>query len=203
MKTSQIEQLIFLPGASGRVEFWHTLASALECPAERIFFGYPGFGGVPDAPEIQGLFDVVERVVSLIDKPTALIAQSMGGLVAIQAANARPDLVSHMVLAVTSGGLDMSAFGARDWRADFAEQYFFPGWFTRFSSDLSEEISRLQTRTLLLWGDQDLYSPLAVGRKLASLIPMSELHILSGGDHDLGCNKADEISALVDSHLRS
>lgn len=203
MKTSQIEQLIFLPGASGRVEFWQALAGALEFPAERIFFGYPGFGGVPDAPEIQGLSDVVERVVSLIDKPTALIAQSMGGVVAVQAAIARPDLVSHLVLAVTSGGLDMSAFGARDWRADFAEQYFFPDWFTRFSSDLSGEISRLQARTILLWGDQDPYSPLAVGRKLASLIPTSELHILSGGDHDLGCNKADEISALVDSHLRS
>ncbi|MDZ3992628.1 alpha/beta hydrolase [Pseudomonas sp. Teo4] len=200
---SGIEQLIFLPGASGRVEFWQPLADALECPVKQIFLGYPGFGGVPDAPGIQGLSDVVERVVSLIDRPTALIAQSMGGVVAVQAANARPGLVSHLVLAVTSGGLDMSAFGARDWRADFAGQYFFPDWFTRFSSDLSEEISRLRARTLLLWGDQDPYSPVAVGRKLASLIPVSELHILSGGDHDLGCSKADEISALVDLHLRS
>ncbi|MBX6689786.1 alpha/beta hydrolase [Pseudomonas sp. USTB-Z] len=203
MKIPRIEQLIFLPGASGRIEFWQPLADALEYSGEEIFFGYPGFGGVPDAPGIKGLSDVVERVVSLIDKPTALIAQSMGGVVAVQAANARPDLVSHLVLAVTSGGLDMSAFSARDWRADFAGQYYSPDWFTRFSSDLSEEISRLRARTLLLWGDQDPYSPVAVGRKLASLIPVSELHILPGGDHDLGCCKADEISALVDLHLMS
>ncbi|WP_350297926.1 alpha/beta fold hydrolase [Pseudomonas putida] len=203
MEKPRVEQLIFLPGASGRVEFWQPLASALECTAEQIFFGYPGFGGVPDDPEVQGLSDIVGRVVSLIDKPTALIAQSMGGVVAVQAANACSGLVSHLVMTVTSGGLDMSSFGVRDWRADFKHQYAFPSWFTGFSSDLTEEISRIGARTLLLWGDHDPYSPKAIGRKLTSLIPVSELHILPDGDHDLGCNKANEISALIDMHLKS
>jgi pimeloyl-ACP methyl ester carboxylesterase len=45
-------------------------------------------------------------VVQYIDEPTALIAQSMGGVIAARAALERPDMVTRLVLSVTSGGID-------------------------------------------------------------------------------------------------
>jgi len=77
---------------------------------------YPGFAGAPADPSVTCFNDLVNAVVSRIDCPTALIAQSMGGVLAIEAAILIPSLITHLVLIATSGGLNTSRFGATDWR---------------------------------------------------------------------------------------
>jgi pimeloyl-ACP methyl ester carboxylesterase len=72
---------------------------------------------VPSEPGVDGVDDLVDLVVDSIVGPVDLLAQSMGGVIAIRAALERPALVRHLVLAVTSGGLDVSVLGAQDWRA--------------------------------------------------------------------------------------
>jgi pimeloyl-ACP methyl ester carboxylesterase len=79
-------QLIFLPGALGRTEFWRPAASLLTHPAQQAHMAWPGFSGMPPDPAIRNLDDLAGRVVARIDRPTALIAQSMGGVVALLAA---------------------------------------------------------------------------------------------------------------------
>jgi pimeloyl-ACP methyl ester carboxylesterase len=70
------------------------------------------------------------QVVAAISGPVDLLAQSMGGIIAIRAALQKPDLVKHLVLSVTSGGLDVSALGAQDWRPTFLTQNpGLPRWF--------------------------------------------------------------------------
>lgn len=103
-------KLFFLPGASGNIDFWQPVASQLNHKAKPIFFGWPGFGEAPVDSSITSLADLTTLLLAKIHTPTALIAQSMGGIVAVQAALQRPDLITHLVLTVTSGGVDMAQF---------------------------------------------------------------------------------------------
>lgn len=186
----------------GRTEFWQPAADLLAHPAEKIHFGWPGFGGTPPDPKVHGMDDLVASVVAAIDRPTALIAQSMGGVVAIRAALERPNLVTHLVLTVTSGGMNMEDFGAQDWRPSYREANpSLPGWFHSHCEDLTPRLAEVRAPTLLLWGDADPISPVGVGRRLASLLPRAELHVFAGGDHDLGYTHASEIAPLIDRHL--
>ena len=141
-------------------------------------------------------------VVSHIDEPTAVIAQSMGGVLAIRAALEKPDLITHLVLTVTSGGINTRALGAQAWEGAFLEANpTFPKWFVSFETDLTGELREITQPVLLLWGDADPISPVAVGQKLLELLPDARLHVIAGGNHDLACNHALQVAPLIDAHL--
>ncbi|VVE73391.1 alpha/beta hydrolase [Pandoraea anapnoica] len=197
-------QLLFLPGASGSTTFWEPLAGRITCNASKSIVGYPGFGGVAPSPDITNFEELVRHVVRRIDQPTAIVAQSMGGVIAIRAALEKQDQVTHLVLSVTSGGLDMANLGAEDWRADFLKTNgTLPDWFVSYSSNLSGELHKIVQPTLLLWGDADPYSPVAVGEKLLMSLPDARLHVVRGGHHDLASVHAAELAPLVNDHLSS
>jgi pimeloyl-ACP methyl ester carboxylesterase len=196
------ETLIFLPGASGNTNFWRPVAGELRHPGARRFLAWPGLGGVPAEPNVHGIADLVERVVRQITTPVALLAQSMGGIVAVRAALERPDLVRHLVLSVTSGGIDVARLGAQDWRPAFRENNpGLPGWFLDEREDLTERIQTIAIPVLLLWGDADPISPVAVGRRLAELFPDAELVVIPGGTHDLVLERAKDVAPHIDRHL--
>ncbi|ATQ73735.1 alpha/beta hydrolase [Massilia violaceinigra] len=198
------KKLIFLPGAGGNPAFWQPASDLLAHPASRCLLGWPGFGVAPADPGIEGMDGLVALVLDQIDRPCALIAQSMGGVVAVLAALKRPDLVSHLVLAVTSGGVDMADLRAEDWRSAFlAANPTVPRWLTDYRSDLSDAIKTLRAPTLLLWGDADTISPVAVGVRLHGLLPESSLHVIAGGGHDLANRLAATVAPLIDAHLVS
>jgi pimeloyl-ACP methyl ester carboxylesterase len=109
-------KLFFLPGALGRTEFWRPASDLLNYPAPKVHVTWPGFSGIPPDPGIRGIDDLVSRILADIDQPSALIAQSMGGVVAMLAALQKPELVTHLVLSVTSGGMGLATLDAEDWR---------------------------------------------------------------------------------------
>ncbi|MBD2718635.1 MULTISPECIES: alpha/beta fold hydrolase [unclassified Synechococcus] len=196
------ERLLFLPGASGDTSFWRPLEQRLACRAERLHLGWPGFGDTPPRPGVEGFDDLLALVLEPLDRPCALIAQSMGGVLALQAALARPGWVTHLVLAATSGGLPMVELGATDWRAGFRTSLsHLPDWFATETTDLSEHLAEVAAPTLLLWGDADPFSPVAAGERLALLLPDARLHVINGGDHDLGLDHAGRLAPLIDAHL--
>lgn len=196
-------KLFFLPGALGRAEFWRPAASLLTCPAPQVHVTWPGFSGVPPDPGIRGIDDLVSMLLAGIDQPSALIAQSMGGVVAMLAALRKPELVTHLVLSVTSGGMDLSAFDGEDWRPSIrAAHPDLPDWFTSYRDDLAPSLPTLRIPTLLLWGDADPVSPVKAGERLAALLPQAQLHVLEGGDHSLGYTLASRVAPLIDHHLQ-
>lgn len=195
-------QLVFLPGASGNRAFWAPLAECLAHPAERVLMGWPGFGTLPADPQVRGIEDLVGQVVARLDRPTALIAQSMGGVVAVLAALQRPEQVTHLVLTVTSGGLDLQSLGAEDWRSEFSACYpQLPAWFCDYHDDLGAQLATLDIPTLLLWGDADPISPVRVGQRLQTLLPHAHLQVFAGGGHDLAQVMAAQVAPWVDGHL--
>src|SRR5690242_4605447 len=130
------ETLLFLPGASGDTELWRPVSEGLRHPGRRHLFGWPGFGGAP-AGRVTGLDDLVGLVTAQITGPVALFAQSMGGVIALRAALEKPALVRHLILSVTSGGIDVAALGGIDWRPVFrARNPALPRWFEEDRSEL-------------------------------------------------------------------
>ena len=195
-------KLLFLPGASGSPQFWLPVAKLLTYPAEKVFLKWPGFGSTPPDSKVNSIDDLVKLVVAEIDQPVALIAQSMGCVMAIHATLEKPELVTHLVLAVTSGGMDLESFGAQDWRPLIhAANPSFPRWFSDYDEDLTPQFHKIQTPALLLWGDADPISPVSVGQRIAALLPHARLHIVSGGDHNLAMIHAKEVVPLIDEHL--
>jgi pimeloyl-ACP methyl ester carboxylesterase len=144
----------------------------------------------------------VRLVEARIDSPDDLLAQSLGGVIAARIALARPQSVRRLVLVVTSAGLDMGRFGASDWREDY--RGLFPnaaGWILQKSPMAELPVANIAAPTLLIWGDADPISPVAVGHHLEASMPNATLHILAGGDHDLALNKPDVVAKLIAGHL--
>jgi len=197
-------KLIFLPGAGGSPDFWRPVSDLLVHRASRTLLGWPGFGAVPADPDVRGIQDLIALVVGEIDQPSALIAQSMGGVIAVQAALERPELITHLVLSATSGGVDMSDLQVEDWRpAFFAANPTFPRWFADYKGDISNGIGSIRVPALLLWGDSDPISPVAVGLRLQQLLPKSRMKVLPGGEHDLANKLAASVAPLIDEHLNN
>ena len=195
-------QTLFLPGASGNTQFWRPVAQALKHPANQIHIGWPGFGPTPKQADVNGLDDLVPLITRQLDRPTALVAQSMGGVVAVLAALQNPQAITHLVLAATSGGMDMASLGAQDWRAEFVRNNpDLPDWFGTWHEDVSARLTTLDIPTLLLWGDADPISPVAAGERLQTLLPKAELHVFPGGDHGFANSMAAQLVPLIDRHL--
>ncbi len=196
------QRLLFLPGASGNPGFWQPVARQLHHPAESIHLGWPGFGDTPPDPGVRGFDDLLALLLARLDRPSALIAQSMGGVLALRAALARPQRITHLVLCATSGGVPMAGLGAEDWRESLqAAHPQWPDWFATDRTDLSGQLPSLKQPVLLLWGEADPLSPVAVGERLEALLPNARLQVIQGGDHDLGLLQAERVAPLIDAHL--
>ena len=168
-----------------------------------MFFGWPGFGPTPSDPSIRCLDDLVELVTRRVARPVTLMAQSMGGIIAIRAALERPQWVRRLVLSVTSGGLDLAALGAVNWRPQFRrDNPALPRWFEDDWSDLTDRLPQISVPVLLLWGDSDPISPVPVGERLAALLPNAKLVVVRGGKHDLVERDVDAILGHVQQHLQ-
>lgn len=195
-------KILFLPGAGASPDFWKPVGALLPADRPKEYFGWPGLGDQPHDPAIKSIDDLVRMVAARMDGPVDLVAQSMGGGVASRLAIERPQNVRRLVLTVTSAGVDMAGLGASDWREDYRKS--FPraaAWITDSRSASPLPVEKIAAPTLLLWGDADPISPVAVGRHLQSRIPDAHLHVVAGGDHDLARTHVTEVAPLIARHL--
>src|SRR5262249_50733789 len=157
----------YLPGAGASAAFWRPAADRLVTSRPRHFFAWPGLGNEPHDPSVRGVDDLVAMVLARLDGPSDLIAQSLGGLVALRVALSAPDRVRRLVLTVTSGGIPVNDLGGADWRADYRCEYpDAASWITdvnRTGEDLSARLHAIGAPSLLIWGDADTISPTSVG----------------------------------------
>lgn len=196
-------RVFFLPGASGDGRFWHPVAERLPAAWDKTFFDWPGLGRVPSRFDVTSLDDLARLVLGRTGpRPVDLVAQSMGGVVAMTVVLAHPERVRRIVLAAASAGIDISPFEPEDWRPEYARE--FPGaapWILDARPDLSARLTVVTAPTLLLWSDADPISPLGVGRRLAGLLPHAELVVLPIAGHMFARDQADLVAPHVLRHL--
>jgi pimeloyl-ACP methyl ester carboxylesterase len=195
--------LIFMPGVGADPAFWRPLGDLLPAAWERVYLGWPGLGEQPPNPAVNSHEDLIalaERALG--DEPRDLLAQSMGGVIALNLALRHPSRVRRLVLVATSGGLDVRGLGALDWRGNHRRAYpRAPAWVFEPWGDLTDRMAEIRQPALLIWGDADPISPVAVGRSLAELLPDARLEILPGGDHGLAQARPGEIAGWIGDHL--
>src|SRR2546422_4581486 len=115
-------RVVFCPGAGGDHRFWQPLERLLPAAWDKVLLDWPGLGDVPPSPDVNGFEDLVRLTLRVIDGPVDLVAQSMGGVVALRVVLEHPELVRRLVLIATSGGVDMRSLGAGDWRGEDARR---------------------------------------------------------------------------------
>lgn len=194
--------LFFLPGAGGSAGFWRPVAERLHPDRAQRLFSWPGLGDEPHEDGVKSIDDLVTRVRRELTEPTDLIAQSMGGVIALRLALETPTLVRRLVLVGTSGGLPVRSFGAAEWREGYRQS--FPqaaSWITEEQADLSPRLANLEIPTLLIWGGNDPISPPAVGEHLRQILPQATLQVIPGADHDLAATHAPEVASLIHAHI--
>lgn len=193
---------VFLPGASGSPQFWLPVAQRLGAAESNVLLTYPGFAGVARHPKVNDFEQLTDYVLDQIDVPSVLIAQSMGGIFAVQAALQKADLIRGLVLVATSGGLDLTPFQVRDWRIDYLNEPDVPDWFaTTQSQIITETFDQVHCPVLLIWGDQDPISPVVVGQHLQQRFRDAQLHIIAAGEHDLANSHAAQVAVLIQRFL--
>src|SRR5919197_683220 len=70
-------------------------------------------------------------------------------------------------------------------------------------ADLREELPRIAVPTLLIWGEEDVRSPLSVAQDLHALIPGSRLVVIPGAGHLSQVEAPERFNAEVRAFLRS
>ncbi len=63
--------------------------------------------------------------------------------------------------------------------------------------DLTEDLKKINTPTLIVWGSLDSYVPLSSGEKIAGLIKNSRLEIINGGKHGLHLQMPEKLYEIV------
>ncbi len=191
---------LFLPGATGSAAFWKPVAAHIGM--EGVFLAWPGLGNEPAHPGVSGISGLVAIVREQMAEPVNIVAQSMGGFVAIKVALAFPDKVRRLVLAVTSGGVPVTDLGGSSWQSNYRKNFPHAAqWITEPSEDLSGQMQSIKAPTLLLWGDRDPISPVAVGERLQTILPSAQLHVIPNADHDLAQTHPILVGALIKHHL--
>ena len=138
---------VLVPGAGGAAWYWHRVVGELEGRGRNAIAV-----DLAASDDSDGLAEYTDVVVDAIGRrsPIVLVAQSMGGVVALRVALERPDLVRRLVLVATSGGVDMKRFGAGDWRAEYARR--FPAartWIIEQRPDLTDRLAEVGAPALL------------------------------------------------------
>lgn len=198
-----VSSLVFLPGAAGRSTFWAPVAGRLADLGPASAFDWPGFGGAPADPAIGSLDGLYAWMMQRLPSGRShVVAQSMGGVLAARLSIEHPERVERLVLAATSGGVDLRRTGAADCRPEYrASLPEVPAWFVEDRTDLTARLGEIRAPTLLLWSDADPISPLSVARLLQGRIRGARLQIVPGGSHAFAAERPDEVAGLIRAHL--
>jgi poly(3-hydroxyoctanoate) depolymerase len=195
-------KILFMPGVGGDPAFWQPVAQRLPATWHKTLLGWPGLGNQPPASDVNGWDDLYRTVEQQIDGKVALVAQSMGGVLAMRAALAHPRSVSHIVLAATSGGIDLTPFHVHDWREEYRRTNpRAPAWVYERQPAHEADLRSLAIPTLLIWATRDAISPPPIGRHLAGLLPNAKLIELDDDSHLFARERPDDVAPLITAHL--
>jgi len=191
-------QATFIPGAAGQGRFWSPVAERLQPTWRTCVVDLPGLGPVPARPDVSSYHDLVDFVAIGITSPTVLVAQSMGGYVALQLALRYPHRITHLVLAAVTGGVDMSLHRAADWRAEYAASHpQAQPWARDQVPDLTDQLHTITVPVLLLWPTRDPLTPLSVASAMASRLADVSLVTFDSDDHWAAIERPDQTAMTI------
>ncbi len=170
--------LVILHGAGSCKESHHDFARASRAAGlAAVCFDLRGHGETGGRLDARVLDDVATVAARLGDLPLALRGSSMGGYLAILAAEHVQARAVVAICPASSDGL---------WRGLRGREFEFDADVPSLEAFLAEHplmVDRLDTPLLLLHAEGDERVPVAHSRELARRAPHAELVVVPGGHH--------------------
>jgi pimeloyl-ACP methyl ester carboxylesterase len=172
--------IVILHGAGSAKENHHDFARAARAAGlAAICFDQRGHGATGGALDGRVLEDVATVAAKLGDVPLAVRGSSMGGYLAILAAQ---KLDARAAVAICPASADGLARGLRN--REFAFDADVPSLDAFLGEHpLDAAVERLDVPLLLLHAEGDERVPVAHSRQLAALAPRAEIVVVPGGHH--------------------
>jgi pimeloyl-ACP methyl ester carboxylesterase len=220
------EPVILIHGLSGSARWWWRNLPALAENYRTFIVDLPGFGEMrSDRPgfRLHEAAEYLQEWIEQVDIGSAhIIGHSLGGLVSIQIAATRPDLVRCLVLVAPAGvksergilGYSIPLLRAATqlrprFAAVLARDFLRAGPLTilRAANELLNEdvrplLGEIEHPVLLIWGENDPMIPPAIGSVLRSELPNSRLLVLNRVGHVPMIDRSDEFNDAVIAFLR-
>lgn len=217
--------LLLVHGWGGSSQSVRRLSELLSSKFKTIILDLPGFGGsdIPD-PE-WGVEEYAALLVEFIRKLKLnridYFGHSFGGALGVYIAATNPKFIDHLILCAPSykrpsRKVSRIRFLNRIVPARFKlllYRVFFPGSdISKFpalelnfrkivTQDLSPYLGKIKASTLILWGDQDSYVPVAYAHELKKTINHSTLKIFKGYPHSIPLKHPEMIVKEVKKFL--
>jgi pimeloyl-ACP methyl ester carboxylesterase len=214
------EPLILIHGLSGSRRWWRYNLPALEAVRCVYVVELVGFGSVRRRQRSLGVQDAAALVAEWMDALNltcaTVIGHSMGGQISLRVAALRPDRVGRLVLAASSGLLHRAwwqvaaqlPLAMRRGRLDFVPTILADGAraglpnLIRSSRDLLRDdvtdiLPQIVQPTLVIWGENDVLLPPALGRAIAAGIACSHFVLLPHAGHVLMVDSPYEFNREV------
>lgn len=145
--------VVFLHGLVGLNEHWEEVVSRVQPQVRCVMLELPLLDLPKDLCSINGVADLTSRFLEeYVGQPAVLVGNSFGGHVALRVALERPELVSGLVLAGSSGLIEKSMVKeiqirpSRDWLAEKIGELFHDRGHMR-EADLDRAHKELSQRS--------------------------------------------------------
>ena len=208
------EPLVLLHGWGGSAKSMAALARLLSESYTTYCLDLPGFGestnpkpdwGVPEYA--QCIFETVKHIGI---ESCHLFGHSFGGSVSIKLAAQYPEFVRSLILCnsafkrttkptETSDSMLKQISKSRAFRplrklaykilypnSDlFVAPQLEPNFRIIVTQDLTQELPKIKSPTLIIWGEQDTITPISWGQELAEKIPGATMALVKNATHGL------------------
>jgi len=202
--------LVLLHGGANDWKEWEANVSSLSQRLRVYALDLPGFGLTPKPKARYTLSFLASFLLGFIQavalEQVSLAGHSLGGGVALKFALQFPQMVKKLILVDAWGFGRVTLLGwliatsCNLWRRVFRPDKFYPFLEKEPGSGNHwirvEDLTRLETPTLLIWGEKDLYLPVSQAHRAHQLLPNSDLHILGCG-HAPQKERSEEFNRLV------
>jgi pimeloyl-ACP methyl ester carboxylesterase len=212
--------LILLHGLSGSGRWWSRNVPVFSRSFRTYSVDLPGFG------ESRGvrwsrLDDIADRLADwLVDEGLAqahIAGHSLGGAVAARLAARHPDRIDRLVLVdaairpqgtrtmsrpehvmrtISRGSLGFTPLLVRDLLRCHPRSVV-AATVDALQTDWEPYLRRIDAPTLVVWGEHDAITPLALGQEIAAVVPSARLIILAEAGHNPMWERAEAFNAEV------
>ncbi len=203
--------LVCVHGLAGSSRWWQPVAGDLEATGPVVLLD------LPRALSPDDLTGWVAREIEELAGPVDLVGHSLGALVALRVAAARPDLVRKLILIAPPGiqsrrsaiaygppvvatmlraGPRFLVRAATD-AARAGPRNVLRGGSHVAATDARSEAARVHTPTLLVWGMHDRLTPSTIGREWLQALPDARLHVIEDAGHVPMVDSPSELVAAI------
>ncbi len=223
------DTIVFLHGWGGSAKSLRGLAEILSPGAKKILIDLPGFGESDHPPRTWGVGEYTKFVGEFIDQmgfgDVTVIGHSFGATIALGLASSHHKNIRKVVLCAPS--FRRAQKPAPSFLSSIAKPVFdkfplvkrgvyavfyphsdymrFPHLQENFKKilyeDSSEVAKNIKIPTLIVWGSEDIDTPLDDAHLLHSLIPHSQIEIYQGHTHGLPVKYPEVIGEKINKFL--